>query len=608
MTLRQADIVCFSSIDWDFIWQGHQEIMATLAEQGNRVLFVDNTGVRAPVLRDLPRVGKRIRNWWRGTQGFRQERPNLFVYSPLVLPFPYLRVARWLNRMLMARSLRRWMRATRFSPAVVWTFLPTQLVVDLIDRLDAPVVVYYCIADFEQLAPRSHRISRSERALVARTDVLFVQGEAFRQRFEGHDNVHIFPFGVKMATFEAAPLEAPELADAPRPIIGYVGGIHHHVDQTLVERVAEALEGTVVLVGPEQTDLERIKKLERVRFLGQQPHGRLPDLIRGFDVGIIPYVRSTYTETVYPTKLNEYLAAGIPVVTTALPEIERFNREFGGVVTVAKDADAFVAAVRDAAADRTPAATARRIDVARQNSWEIRIEKMSALVADALAGRRTAGRRWEARLRRLYRRSRGRLVGGAVGLITLYLVLFATPSVWWVASPLRVAEPARAADMIVVLAGGVGESGKAGGGYQERVKQAVTLYRDGHATRMMFVSGYVFAFPEAELMKQLAVAHGVPAEAILVETRAANTRESVGSVAERLARDRVGRILLVSSPYHMRRALLVWRKAAPEVAVVATPVSESQFYTHGRGATLEQMGGILHEYAAIAAYWWRGWI
>ena len=89
MSLKGADIICFSSIDWDFIWQGHQEIMATLAEQGNRVLFVDNTGVRAPGLRDLPRVGKRVRNWWRGTQGFRQERPNLFVYSPLVVPLPY---------------------------------------------------------------------------------------------------------------------------------------------------------------------------------------------------------------------------------------------------------------------------------------------------------------------------------------------------------------------------------------------------------------------------------------------------------------------------------------------------------------------------------------
>jgi len=120
--LHGRDVVCISSIDWDFIWQGHQEIMASLAEHGNRVLYIENTGVRPPRLRDLPRVRTRLRNWWRGTKGFRQERENLVVYSPIVLPFPYSRLARWVNRTLLMRALRRWMRATDFRRPVVWTF------------------------------------------------------------------------------------------------------------------------------------------------------------------------------------------------------------------------------------------------------------------------------------------------------------------------------------------------------------------------------------------------------------------------------------------------------------------------------------------------------
>ena len=82
---------------------------------GHRVLFVENTGVRAPKVRDLPRVWQRIRNWWRGTKGFREERPNLFVYSPLLLPLPYFWLARWINRTLLSRALRRWMEAIGFS-------------------------------------------------------------------------------------------------------------------------------------------------------------------------------------------------------------------------------------------------------------------------------------------------------------------------------------------------------------------------------------------------------------------------------------------------------------------------------------------------------------
>ena len=146
--MRGQDIVCISSIDWDFIWQGHQQIMSTLAAHGNKVLFVENTGVRRAVLRDAPRMIRRFRNWWRGTQGFRLERDNLFVYSPLVLPFPYSRVARWINRRIIARALRRWMSAAGLQRPIVWTFLPTPLVLDLIKAVEPELVIYYCIDDF----------------------------------------------------------------------------------------------------------------------------------------------------------------------------------------------------------------------------------------------------------------------------------------------------------------------------------------------------------------------------------------------------------------------------------------------------------------------------
>jgi len=233
---------------------------------------------------------------------------------------------------------------------------------------------------------------------------------------------------------------------------------------------------------------------------------------------------------------------------------------------------------------------------------------MSALIEEQLAPRRAASVSWEASLRRLYRRARRRVLRTIIGLAAAYLILFHSPVPWWMAAPLKVVEPPRSADVIVVFAGGVGESGKAGGGYQERVKQAVDLYQQGLAQRMIFSSGYTFVFHETEVMKKLAMALGVPAEAILLETGAANTYENVVLVDRMLDAHQWRSILLVSSPYHMQRALLTWRKAAPEVTVIPTPVPKSQFYTHRLGASLEQIRGILHEYFAIAAYWWRGWI
>src|SRR5262245_33109595 len=182
--LRGQDIICFSSIDWQFIWQGHQEIMSTLAANGNRVLFVENTGVRAPTWQDLPRIEQRIANWWRGTKGFRPERPNLFIYSPLLLPFPYASLVRRINRSLLVRSLERWMRATGFGRPLVWTFLPTPLVRETIHELEPLVTVYYCIDDFASSSRSARRITESEEKLFTEVDLVFVTSEKLKQRAE----------------------------------------------------------------------------------------------------------------------------------------------------------------------------------------------------------------------------------------------------------------------------------------------------------------------------------------------------------------------------------------------------------------------------------------
>ena len=233
---------------------------------------------------------------------------------------------------------------------------------------------------------------------------------------------------------------------------------------------------------------------------------------------------------------------------------------------------------------------------------------MSALVEAALELKRLRRDPWEAKLRHLYRRTRSRVVTVAATIAVAYLLLFYTSLPWLLAAPLRLSEAPRSADAIVVFAGGVGESGQAGGGYQERVKTAVDLYRAGHAPRMVFESGYSFTFREAEVMRDLAISLGVPGSAIVLETNGANTYDDVIRVRDVLREHGWRTILLVSSPYNMRRAGLVWQKQAPEIEVVATPVPQSQFYTHGRGASLDQLRGLAREYAALAAYWWRGWI
>jgi uncharacterized SAM-binding protein YcdF (DUF218 family)/glycosyltransferase involved in cell wall biosynthesis len=612
--LRGHNILCVSSIDWSEHWQIHQELMTRLAAQGNRVLYIENTGVRPPRVADLSRMRRRVVNWWRSTRGFRVERENLFVYSPLFLPFPYSRVAGWLNRVLLFRALTRWMQATGFTRPIVWTFLPTPLARSLIEQVSPKAIIYYCADDFSASSASARRIVESEKRLIRDADLVFATSERLRARAEAlGGRVHRVPAGVNFDEFERtrASLDRPpdDLAALTKPVVGYIGALHQWFDQHLVATLAARLPNvSFALVGPAYEDVSQLAARPNVHLFGQRPHSDVPKYIKGFDVGLVPYRVSEYTASVYPVKLNEYLAMGIPVVATDIAEIRRFNEEQGNVITIAPDAEDFASAIERALGSPVDGDIDRRIDVARRNSWASRMSTMTGLVEQVLAEKEARGDRWDERFVRLYRRARRRSLQTIVVVAAAFFILFYTPAVWWAAKPLYLSEPPRRVDAIVVFGGGVGESGQAGGGYQERVVAAVDLYRAGYAPAIVFSSGFTFAMREAEVMRDLAIVNGIPAGAITLEDHAADTHENVAFTNAILQRHGWRSILLVSSPYHMRRALLTWRAAAPDVSVVPIPVSQSLFYSHSGGASLMQMGGILHEYVAIALYRYRGWL
>lgn len=612
--LQGRDVLCLSSIDWDFIWQGHQHVMSALAANGNRVLFVENTGVRRPRFSDLPRIRHRLANWWRGTRGFRQEAEGLFVYSPVMLPFPYSRLARWVNRTLLRRSLRRWMRAAGFGRPIVWTFLPTPIVLDLITEFDPLLTVYYCIDDLAQSSHAARRVRDTEPTLFHAADLVFVTSEKLRLRAaEQSDQVHIFPFGVDLPRFERVRETPggvpPEIARLPRPVAGYVGGLHRWIDQPLLCEVARRLpQVSFVLVGPEQTDVAALRALPNVHLLGPRAHEDLPGCLKGFDLGLIPYLRGEYTDNVYPTKLNEYLAMGLPVVATDLPEVRRFDERHGRLLSIASGPDAFAAAVEAAARPSAGADTTRRIEAARSNAWERRVHEMAELVAARAARRDGVPRLWRDRLERLYRRGRRRMAVAALALTVGYLGLFETSLAFRLASPLQLEQRPVAADAILVLAGGTGEGGDPGRRAEDRVLRAVELYQRGLAPQIVFSSPLESGFRETEVMRSLAMMRGVPAEAILLEDRPRNTHEHAVVLAG-LARDKGWkRVLLVSSPYHMRRAVGCFTRAAPDLRVVATPVQRSMFWSAVRGPSVEQLQALAQEAVSYVYYAAKGYL
>lgn len=395
--IQGRDIVIISTIEWDFLWQTPQEIAIRFARAGNRVLYIENTGVREPGWRDRGRVIGRLWQWiiglFRG--GVRRTAPNLMVCSPLVLPPFGSWWRRTFNRLFFLSTIRRLAARLDFQNPLLWTFLPTDTAVDLVGMLHTPfsVTVYYCVADFSQLTPHVRAIRRSEDSLADACDLIFVDSPVLTSRFEACSHkLHVFPPGVDLDVFSADAKVSPrdsttrELLRAldalPRPIIGYSGGLHRHVDVSLLARMARARpQWSWVCVGPVDTDITPLRDLANVVLLEPQPHRVLPHFLQRFDVAVVPYVRSPHTDKTIPNKIAEYLALGKPVVSTHMSAVARQGDLRSVIRLVPAEEGPFVAAIEDTLKNvADPAAIAARQQVARAHDWRSSVEMMSRLI------------------------------------------------------------------------------------------------------------------------------------------------------------------------------------------------------------------------------------
>ncbi len=400
------DIVIISSIDWNFLWQVHQEIALRFAQSGNRVFYIENTGVRAPRLSDVWRILSRLKNWSRSLRAASvgQVAANVTVISPLLLP-PFSLLGRVANPFLFSFLVKRILNRRGLRDPILWTYLPTDTACEIIRELRTPrsMVVYYCVADFSQLTSDQARLREFEHRLIEQSDLVFANSAQVAEHCrQWHSDVHVFPPGVdfkKFAVEEAAvaqqrsvAAEGPQsaggspdelmLAALPKPVIGYVGGLHRFVDYDLLVEMARARpHWSWVFVGPTHTKIGELAGMPNVYLLGQKSHDELPRLIREFDVCLVPYLVNDATVTIAPVKVNEYLAVGKPVVSTELPTVCEFNREHEILTTAANSSPEFLAAIEAALAQPTDAATiARRREVAALGDWPNRFNAMNELI------------------------------------------------------------------------------------------------------------------------------------------------------------------------------------------------------------------------------------
>jgi hypothetical protein len=389
---RGDPIVVFGD-DWGRFVSTMQHLFRHIALD-HPVVWVNAIGHRPPSLSaaDLRRAWEKVRAMTRpraarpGSGLTGGGVPAAIIEPRGVLPWHHVAPIHAMNTALLVRAIRRRLAALGLTraPALVTGSPPS---VGVLGRLGEAASVYLCMDDFLNFPGVSARmIAPLERRLLERVDVLVATAASLtRSKLPASGRAYHLPQGVNYEHFSRPRSEPAELAPIPRPRIGFAGTISGCFDPGVVRRVAETYpDCSVVLVGQVTADRAVLHALQRpnVHILGLRPYSELPAYVQGFDVGLIPYVLNDWTNAVDSLKLLEYLAAGLPVVTSSFPEVMKYAH----MVRVTRDDDEFVRVVGEALADNAPAARERRRAFASQHTWEQRAERLLQIIQELPSG------------------------------------------------------------------------------------------------------------------------------------------------------------------------------------------------------------------------------
>jgi glycosyltransferase involved in cell wall biosynthesis len=384
--LQGRDIVCVGFADWDTSLQTNQHHLMRRLARENRVLFVESLGLRRPQLagRDVRRILKRLFKGLRGPRAV----DGLHVLSPLVLPLHGNPLARRLNRWLLPALVRRAARRLGMRHPILWAYVPQAEA--LLEALQPQLVVYHCVDDIAaQPGIDAASFRAAEERFTARADLVLASAPALAERMRTMSHNVLYASNVADTELFATalhdgPVDAG-MARLPSPRIVFTGAVvTTKLDMDLLHVLAETRRSwSFALVGPvgpgdPRADVSVLAATPNIHLLGPRSYEELPSVLRAADAGLIPYALNDLTRSIFPMKVYEYLAAGLPVVATPLPSLAEVD-----AVASAPDAQGIARLLDEVLVNDTTERRGARSREAMAHSWERRIEEIAAAI-DAL--------------------------------------------------------------------------------------------------------------------------------------------------------------------------------------------------------------------------------
>jgi glycosyltransferase involved in cell wall biosynthesis len=376
--LDTYSIVVHSHLKWDWVWQRPQQFLSRLSGK-HRVLFVENPDFS----NDLTNTRVHLREI--------SDFPNINVLQ-ITIPTSRRSDTAWIDRerRRTVQSLLNGPFGQRFSSIVQWFYDP-MAVTGFAGQLGEELIVYDCMDELSLFRGAPPELIRRERELLALADVVFAGGpKIWHAKRQLNANCFCYGCGVDAKHFAKAcdpELEVPDdVSGLARPVFGYIGVVDERIDYQLLASLAEATQGSVVMVGPStKVDPVSFPRRDNLHWLGGRDYSDLPRYAKSFDVCMMPFAMNEATRFINPTKALEYMATGRPIVSTPVEDVVA---QFRDVVTIAKNVRAFTDACERVAARPESQRIERGLALVQRNSWESIVACLEQHIEQALRSRR----------------------------------------------------------------------------------------------------------------------------------------------------------------------------------------------------------------------------
>lgn len=368
-------IIAHSHLEWDWVWQRPQQFLSRFSRE-HRVLFVEGPKTEA-----ISRSRMSLRQ--------AEDHPNVLILQ-MWMPEDRWHDGEWMDeeRHRLLKRLLTGPLGDIFANPVQWFYDP-MAVTSFASRMNERAIVYDCMDQLSQFRGAHPELVQRERQLLAMADIVFAGGPKIHSAKRLHnENCHAFGCGADVAHFGKAMLAETvvpsDVAQLSGPVLGYFGVVDERLDYDMIAALADAHPaGNVVIVGPvAKVDPAAFPKRPNLHWLGGRDYSQLPGYVKSFDACLMPFALNAATEFINPTKALEYMAAGKPIVSTAVEDVVL---QFTGIVKVARSPEEFIRTAWSTASHPDRGAIERGLTRAARNTWEAIVSRMEDLIADTLA-------------------------------------------------------------------------------------------------------------------------------------------------------------------------------------------------------------------------------